>query len=84
MKIRLSKRQREVLVDIAAACVPHSINYGDEEHIVPLYIEYLRPFMFNTERELNQFLTNLESRGLIEIRQQAFLYITDKGKEAIS
>lgn len=82
-KVRLSKRQRDVLetIDYNTAPSPYC-----EGKVVPVSVgqlgnTYQHDFWY--ENEFRRFLENLESRGFIRIEKREFIYITDAGKEAI-
>lgn len=84
MKIRLSSKQREVLQMVADSCVPTAVRPNGPDMVIPLYVEHIPEHLFWSQSERDRFVKNLESRGLISVKKQHFLYITDAGKSALA
>lgn len=73
--MRLSQRQIDVLQGLVGT------NSADT---VSVYIEHLpRKNSFDSDREREKFIENLQRRGLISIRNKCFIRITDSGVAAI-
>ena len=74
--MRLSRRQIDVLLGLVGT------NNADT---VSVYIEHLpRKNSFDSDREREKFLENLQRRGLISVRSKCFIRITDSGVAAIA
>lgn len=83
MAVRMGPQQRHILELIADACVPQKLEpLSKKKTVIPLSAMHL-PDVFATTNDERRFLENLESRGLIEIRQRNFLYITNAGLAAL-
>ena len=73
--MRLSQRQMDMLL---------ALDGTNEPDTVCMYIEHLpRQHSFNSERERERFLDNLERRGLISINRKCFIRLTDAGAAVV-
>lgn len=73
--MKLSQRQMDVL---------RALEGTNEPDTVCVYIERLpRQQSFNSERDRERFLDNLERRGLISINRKWFIRLTDEGAAVV-
>ena len=85
-KPRLSARQREVLETIESICRPQQIDLKGPLRVIPantMQLGGMYEYTFQSERDFEIFLKNLEARGFIRIERRHFVYITDAGKSAV-
>lgn len=82
---RLSKNQRRVLEMVANQCQPSiGVFEAGDGKIIPLYIGHLPTAIFDSHSHRERFVKNLEARGLLRYERETFLYITDKGRQAVT
>ncbi len=85
-KPRLSARQREMLETIEKICRPQQIDLKGPLRTIPanmMQLGGMYEYTFQSERDFEMFLKNLEARGFVRIERVHFVYITDAGKAAV-